>query len=91
MTATISTAGRHSRFNVYEHLAAAYQDSGLLAQLMCGNLDAPERMPAGGVRMDESWTYGQRAVAMTHVRDDQLKRYQNSPAYPVTHSSQEPK
>lgn len=91
MSITISTAGRQSRFCVYEHLAAPYQDSGLLGQLMCGNLDAPERMPAGGVRMDESWIYGQRAVTMTHSREIQLERGVRAPAGAVIHVGREAK
>lgn len=41
------TAGRQSRLAVYERLADAYQDSGMLCHLMSGNLDAPCSMPAG--------------------------------------------
>lgn len=46
-TARIVTAGRESRLAVYSILAADYQDSGLLAAMMDGNLDAPAHMPAG--------------------------------------------
>jgi hypothetical protein len=38
---------------VYDNLAYAYQDSGLLGALMDGTLDAPEHMPAGAVQADE--------------------------------------
>ena len=47
------TGGRAARLMVYDHLAYAYQDSGLLGALMDGTLDAPEHMPAGAARADE--------------------------------------
>lgn len=46
-TITHITAGRNSRLAVFAALAFAYQDSGLTESLMGGNLDAPEKAPAG--------------------------------------------
>ena len=48
------TGGRSARSGGYNHLAWTYQDSGILGALMCGALNALERLPADGVRGDQA-------------------------------------
>lgn len=42
----------------------------MLGSLMCGVLDAPDLMPAGGVRAEQSWSAGQRPVLITSGREN---------------------
>lgn len=64
-----ATGGRRARSCVYDNLAWIYQDSGLLGSLMCGALDAPDLIPAGGVRAAQSWPAGQRPALITSDRE----------------------
>lgn len=69
---TIVTGGRAAKNSVYDNLAWIYQDSGLLGSLMCGALDAPELMPAGATRADDSWWRRQRPELMTSPREREM-------------------
>lgn len=69
MSITIATGGRAAKTGVYDNLAWIYQDSGLLGSLMCGVLDAPEQIPAGASRADNSWHRRQRPALVTAPRE----------------------